>query len=560
VRTGRQLLAPRRLVAGISGAAAIVAIGCTQVLSADDYYVVPDRVDSSLSGVPAGDGGEEATQGVGTSDGGASRNGDSGGGDSAVAAETGCTDPSGPAGQSCYRCTPTTTSEFLNACTAARCTPFPDASRLSKLEPDGGLPALPLLAVGDAGAVDGSVSAAADAGSPSEAGSRDAGADDAGLVACSSLPNPIYATGSTAIAPFLGTIAQVVARPDAQGRSVTVVYQAQGSCLGVDAILNATPVTQTATYWDPNVANVSQAALTCALSPGGNVVDLGVSDVFATTCFDLPGDLPANIGDFFGPVQIMTFAVPEGSSEATISAAAAYLVYGFGAAGGVAPWTNETLIEQRSAASGTQNMIARAIGVPAALWHGETNATSQAVLNALLAAGMQGSSSASAAIGILGTDYADGARGQVRVLAFQAYGQQCAFYPDSTATSEDKANVRDGHYPIWGPLHLLARLTSQGVTTSATVGQIIDYLTGTAPLPGQGNLIQLYATNHLVPTCAMHVTRTTDGADISAYKSPQPCSCYYDTLVSGTTTCASCSGSNDCAPGTPNCSYGYCEP
>jgi hypothetical protein len=510
VRSGRQLLVPRRVAAGVPGAAAIVAIGCTQVLSAGDYYVESGRVDAGPSGLPAADGGgAEASHVASMSDGGDSQ-----------------------------------------------CLPFMNSTRLSKLEADGALPALPALAENEAGVVD----ASADAGSPSEGGSSDAEATDGGPLPCSSLPNPIYATGSTAIAPFLGTIAQVVARPDAQGRSVTVVYQGQGSCLGVDAILNGTPITQTATYWDPNVANVSQAALTCALSPGGNVVDLGVSDVFATTCFDLPGDLPPNIGDFFGPVQIMTFAVPQASSETTISAEAAYLVYGFGAAGDVAPWTNEELIEQRSASSGTQNMIARAIGVPAALWHGQTNATSQDVLNALLAAGMLGAPSASASIGILGTDYADGARGQVRVLAFQAYGQDCAVYPDSTATSEDKANVRDGRYPIWGPVHLLARLTSQGVTTNATVGQIIDYLSGTAPLPGQGNLIQLYATNHLVPTCAMHVTRTTDGADVSAYSSPQPCSCYYDTLVSGTTNCASCAGANDCAPGTPNCSYGYCEP
>lgn len=526
MRTGCHLLAPRRLAVGVPGAAAIVAIGCTQVLSAGDYYVVPGRVDAGLNG-------EDANHAASASDGGDSRTGEPGSGDSAAAAETG---------------------------TAAQCIPFLNATRLTKLEPDGGLPALPALAMDEGGAADASADAGADAGSPSEGGSSDAGATDAGPVPCSSLPNPIYATGSTAIAPFLGTIAQVVARPDSEGRSVTVVYQGQGSCLGVDAILNGTPITQTATYWDPNVADVSQAALTCALSPGGNVVDLGVSDVFATTCFDLPGDLPPNIGDFFGPVQIMTFAVPQASSEATISAEAAYLVYGFGAAGGVAPWTNEDLIEQRSASSGTQNMIARAIGVPAALWHGETNATSQDVLNALLAAGMLGSSSASASIGILGTDYADSARGQVRVLAFQAYGQDCAMYPDSTATSEDKANVRDGRYPIWGPLHLLARLTSQGVTTNATVGQIIDYLSGTSPLPGQGNLIQLYATNHLIPTCAMHVTRTTDGANVSAYSSPQPCSCYYDTLVSGTTSCASCAGANNCARGTPNCSYGYCEP
>jgi hypothetical protein len=476
-------------------AAAVVAIGCTQVLSADDYHVV---------GAPPGP--------------------DSGGGDSG----------------------------------AVECIPFP-ASRLVRLEPDGGLPPLPGPAPVDAGGA--GAAAAVDAASPSDAASQDDEASDAaGPVPCSSLPNPVYATGSTAIAPFLGTIAQVVGRPDAQGRSVTVVYQGQGSCPGVDAILNDTPITQTATYWDPSVADVTQAALTCSLAPGGVVVDLGASDVFATTCFDLPDDLPLTVGDFFGPVQVMTFTVPQASTERVISAQAAYFVYGFGGAGMVSPWTDDALIQQRSASSGTQNMIAPAIGVPAALWHGETNAASQDVANALLAAGALGNPTASAAIGILGADIADGYRGQLKVLAFQAYGQTCGLYPDSTPTSEDKANVRTGGYPIWGPVHLLARLTSQGVPANADVGQIIDYLTGTAPLPGQGNLIQLYANDHLIPTCAMHVTRTTDGSGVSAYESAQPCSCYYDTLVSGTTSCAPCSSSSTCPAATPTCSYGYCEP
>jgi hypothetical protein len=477
----------------------MVAMGCTQILSAGDYNVVTVHV------------------------------------------EAGATDAGGDASQT------------------AACTGFHGGGRLARLGSDGALPALPAPAPAEAGAVDASPDGASD-GDPSPDGAPgDPEASDA-PAPCSSLPDPIYATGSTAIAPFLGTIAQVVARPGALGHAVTVVYQGQGSCKGVDAILNATPIRQTATYWDPSVADINQAARSCSLDPGGNVVDLGASDVFATTCFDLPGDLPPNIGDFFGPVQVMTFAVPQASTETAISAEAAYLVYGFGAAGDVAPWTNESLIQQRSASSGTQNMIARAIGVPAALWHGKTNAASQDVLNALLAAGALGTSSANAAIGILGADFADNFRGQVRVLAFQPYGQACASYPDSTATSEDKANVREGRYPIWGPVHLLARLTSQGVPANATVGHIIDYLTGTTSLPGQGNLIQLYATHHLIPTCAMHVTRTTDGADTSAYKSAQPCSCYYDSLVSGTTSCRPCSRAADCAPGPPNCSYGYCEP
>ena len=38
-------------------------------------------------------------------------------------------------------------------------------------------------------------------------------------------------------------------------------------------------------------------------------------------------------------------------------------------------------------------------------------------------------------------------------LAFQANGQTKAYYADSTSGARDRQNVRDGHYPIWGPVH-----------------------------------------------------------------------------------------------------------
>lgn len=42
----------------------------------------------------------------------------------------------------CYPCNPLTTEQLLNACTGAQCVPF-ERARLTKLLPDGGLPALP---------------------------------------------------------------------------------------------------------------------------------------------------------------------------------------------------------------------------------------------------------------------------------------------------------------------------------------------------------------------------------------------------------------------------------
>ena len=46
----------------------------------------------------------------------------------------------------CYPCAPSSQAQFLNACTSATCVPF-DATRLTHLLPDGGLPPLPTRAV-----------------------------------------------------------------------------------------------------------------------------------------------------------------------------------------------------------------------------------------------------------------------------------------------------------------------------------------------------------------------------------------------------------------------------
>jgi hypothetical protein len=46
----------------------------------------------------------------------------------------------------CYPCAPSSQAQFLNACTSASCVPF-DATRLTHLSPDGGLPPLPTPAV-----------------------------------------------------------------------------------------------------------------------------------------------------------------------------------------------------------------------------------------------------------------------------------------------------------------------------------------------------------------------------------------------------------------------------
>ena len=65
----------------------------------------------------------------------------------------------------------------------------------------------------------------------------------------------------------------------------------------------------------------------------------------------------------------------------------------------------------------------------------------------------------------------------------------------------------------------------------------------------------------LVPQCAMQVTRTRDGGEISLYTPPTPCSCYFERNVPGNTdipaACTTCSTDNECGAG--KCHLGVCE-
>ena len=70
----------------------------------------------------------------------------------------------------------------------------------------------------------------------------------------------------------------------------------------------------------------------------------------------------------------------------------------------------------------------------------------------------------------------DANRAAVNPVAFQAAGQTEAFYADSSRTVADRKNVRDGHYPLWGYVHLIARTTSGVLSPQAAdlAGWITD--------------------------------------------------------------------------------------
>jgi len=533
--------------------------GCTKLEEATDVLRPIDMQSLTTDGaIPAGE--RDAEDVVRTED-ASLRDADAApdrGDASDDAGALGCVDPSGFQGLGCFRCAPTDIVTLENACSDVECTPFDNTQRLTKLLPDGSLPELP-----SAGPPPVQGGGGTPMGTPSGTGTSCADLTSQGTA--------VHITGSTAAKPFLEQIARQLAP-----QHVYIVYTSTGSCVGVDAILHGTPMTTgiapapaaSAIVWD----GPTSTGKACDLPPEGVNADLGISDVFAQTCpgFELANLDAQQIRDAHGPVQTMTFAVPANSDQISISAQAAYFVFGFGKDGGlrdemgtVGLWQDEEYILQRSATSGTQAMLAAAIGVPANRWKGKKHASSDDVAVNLQLAGAR-HDTANKTIGILAADYIDGRnlRAQIRVLSYRDSNQNCAVYPDSNATAKDKKNVRDGHYPIWGPLHLLYKADKEGrpanPTTRANVNDILGYLSGTKALPNGVKLLDVYAQSGLVPECAMRVTRLKDGGNMTPVKPENPCSCLFELTATGSTSCEVCKVQGDCGA-TETCSQGYCE-
>jgi hypothetical protein len=287
--------------------------------------------------------------------------------------------------------------------------------------------------------------------------------------------------------------------------------------------------------------------------------------------------LGANQKDFSGPVQAMTFVVPKNSTESSISDQAAYVVEGWGGAGQytIAPWTIQSAIHVRGPGSGTQTMLGVGIGLVASKWAatgGDAGpGTTLEPDGTTMATDVGNDPNTNAAIGILATGDADQARDKLKILAFQYTkgGQQCGYLPDSTSSSFDKINVRQGRYAVWGAFHAIANVDTggdpvpgAGNPTGTYVATVLKYITNDATLAeaDQKAAIDAAATAHVIPRCAMQVSRTEEVGAEASYQPDAPCGCYFESKV-GTASagCKTCSTDPDCAAPNPKCRFGYCE-
>lgn len=474
--------------------------------------------------------------------------------------DAGCWDPTGFGGRGCYQCAPTTTEEILNACTASRFEPFDNAGRIANFDPNDPRPEL----------VDGGPTPPPfDAGAP--ASPTDAGATPT-APSCSSaltLPNPVMVLGATGFP--MNTIAKAMASGSSDA-AATIFYLEKGSCAGVASmILNEPKLEGELVYYDSDGAEKR-----CTLDEP-HPADINLSALFAESCAgqnSLPANvqLPAGVQDFLGPVNPVMLAVPATSIERVISAEAAYRVYGFPNSG-VEPWTDENYIFRRTASSGNQQTVARTLGLPVDGLRGRDSSGSSNMKNAL-----KNSDQPNKTIGISASEIIDINRDVMKSLAYQHYGQRVGFYPDSDPGAFDRRNVRDGHYFIWIPLHVLVR-TNAGDPVAATnpvldpdgskkaqrdkaVKTLAYVMVNRQEAPVKSvDLFGALKKVGNVPQCAMRVTRAREGAPLERFDPSTRCGCAFEAASPGATPaeCKPCTDSTGCPPDRSTCSFGYCE-
>lgn len=191
-----------------------------------------------------------------------------------------------------------------------------------------------------------------------------------------------------------------------------------------------------------------------------------------------------------------------------------------------------------------------------------------------------GAMNANKTIGISSSEIVDIAanRDVLKALAYQHFKQSVGFFPDSVFGGSDRKNVRDGHYFLWIPLHVLAKL-SGGDPVAADGNTALDSNTSKADRDRAVKTLVLVMVSRQappvavdyfgalkrvgnVPQCAMTVTRTREGAPLTPLTPAAKCGCAFEAASPATSNpeCVACSDVNPCTnPNRPTCSFGFCE-
>lgn len=389
-------------------------------------------------------------------------------------------------------------------------------------------------------------------------------APDAGAAPCTSLgAQPIvWIENGDTQEPLVKRLGEKLL---ASATPIRLVYKNRRTCdlandyyKSLPIVNDAIPIKYVPTQAEVPGWNPTMAAPTCEADAGGNAIDLAIGATFISSCSaDIQNAKPGNVAVKDGPIQAYGFIVPTASSQVALTAEEGYFVFGYADGAGMAsPWTSSALRFIRGATASTALTTAAAIGLKAANLKGTIppGNTSDEVLDSV-----KNSADPEKTIGLMGTEVYDakGRGGGVKLLAFKAFKQKYAYFPDSTSASFDKANVRDGHYLPWSPTPYITTVDGAGKATNANVQRILDLVFGVKDEAGVDGLEQVIKSG-LVPQCAMKVKRDFDGSNLALYSAPEPCGCYFEAKVpGGATKCATCTGDATCGGG--KCRHGYCE-
>jgi hypothetical protein len=363
------------------------------------------------------------------------------------------------------------------------------------------------------------------------------------------LPHPVWGAGGSAITADLAKVATELSKLQ---EPITILYSDPSACTGFKGFVDKAVK---GNFWYWTAAGEQKACAPDQVT--GQEVDFAHMGNPGADCTNTTA--PPEVKDFKAPVQTLNVIVGASSDEQSISAEALYFIYGFGAAGQAAPWVNNAHIVKRTPTSFVHLFLASAIGVPPASFKGDVQVTTNA--DSIAKVVEFSATSQSTAIGYVSGSAADKARTQVKTLAFQAKDQTCAYWPDSSATTNDKANVINGQYALWTPGHWYTRVNSSGAIINPDVKNLIDWYDAKAEPPGGIPVIGLAIDAGDIPLCAMKVDREGLTGAISSYAPVNPCSHYFEKRATGTTSGTVCTNDDGCASvsSTSKCRFGYCE-